>query len=181
MEILKDLFDEKVVEIINLFLENPEKRYCLTDVSSLAKVNVATTFRILNKLVDKQFIKSIIIGKVRIYQLEKNEKTLALSKFFKKDSNPLQKFIEQITIHPRIKRIILESKEPNNAKVLIVGDFLPTDKIKKVCEQIKSNNKFQINFVEISENQYNGLRNFNNYNLEKKIIWKKPEQNKIVK
>ena len=59
MEILKDLFDEKILEIINLFLDNPEKRFSLTDVSGLAKVNIATTFRILNKLTGKKFIKTI--------------------------------------------------------------------------------------------------------------------------
>lgn len=175
MDILKDLFDEKIIEVINLFLENPEKRYCLTDVSNLTKVNVATTFRILNKLAAKQFIRTIIVGKVRIYQLERNEKTMALSKFLKKENNPLQRFTEELSSHPRIKKIILESKEANNAKLLIVGDFLPTEKINKTCEKIKEEFNFKISFVEISENQYRGLRNFDNYNLDRKIIWEKKE------
>ncbi|MBD3252415.1 hypothetical protein GF386_01660, partial [Candidatus Pacearchaeota archaeon] len=110
MEILKDLFDEKILETINLFLDNPEKRFSLTDVSGLTKVNIATTFRILNKLTNKNFIKTILIGKIRVYQLEKNEKTLALTRFLKKDENPLHDFIAKTTTHPRIKKIILESR-----------------------------------------------------------------------
>jgi len=178
MDILKDLFDEKVIEIINLFLDNPEKRFCLTDISSFTKVNIATTFRILNKLISKSFIRTIIIGKVRIYQLEKNEKTMALNKLLRKDSNPLQRFVDEVSQHPRVRKVILESKENKAAKVLIVGEFLPTDKINKICDKIKNDDNYNISFVEISENQFKGLRNFGSYNLEKKVIWKRDETQK---
>ena len=172
MEILKDLFDEKIIKIINLFLENPDKRYSLTDISNLAKVNVATTSRILNKLIEKRFIKSVVIGRIKIYRLEKNEKTLSLMKLLKKEPSPLQRFIENITSHPRIKKIILDSRENNAARILIVGDFLPTSKIERKCEEIKERYNFKIEFVEISENQYEKLKNFN-YDLKNKIIWER--------
>ncbi len=175
MEILKDLFDEKIIEIINIFLDNPEKQYSLTEISELSKVNVATTSRILNKLIKKKFIKSIVIGKIRVYQLEKNEKTFALEKLLKKENTPLEIFINEVSKHPRVKRIILESKQPKEAKVIVVGDFLPTDKINKLCEKIKEEHNFKIFFVDISENQYESLKNFRSYNLESKTIWKKPE------
>jgi sugar-specific transcriptional regulator TrmB len=176
MDILKDLFDEKVIEIVNLFLDNPEKRFCLTDISSLSKVNIATTFRILNKLISKGFVRTIVIGKVRIYQLEKNEKTLALTKLLRKDSNPLQSFVDEISKHPRVKKIILESKDKKSAKIFIVGEFLPIDKINKTCDKIKQEENFSISFVEISENQFKGLKNFGTYHLDKKIVWQKEEE-----
>ena len=160
MEVLKDLFDEKIIEIITLFSENPEKRFFLSDVANQTKVNVTTTFRILNKLSEKDYLKTTIIGKVRFYQLAKNEKSLALMNFLKKDtSNPLQKFVNSISNHPRVKKIILETKKENSAKLLIVGDFLPQEKINKSCEEIKNTEKFKINYVEISENQYEKLKN----------------------
>jgi len=173
MEILKDLFDEKIIEVINLFIENPEKKYFLSDVANKTKINMTTTFRILNKLVSKKFLNATILGKVRIYQLEKNEKTQELLKILKKGGGVLNKFIEEISIHPRIKKIILESKDKNNAKIIIVGDFLPEDKIKRTIENIKNKDNFKINYVEISENQYEKLKNFQNYELEKKVIWKR--------
>ena len=178
MEILKDLFDEKIIEIISLFMENPEKQYSLTQVSNSTKVNVATTFRILNKLVAKEFLKTTVIGKIKVYQLEKSKKTLELIQILKGGKEePLQEFIKQISPHPRIKKIILESRESNNAKILIIGDFLPTEKINRLCEEIKNKYNFRISFVEISENQYIKLREFKNYELDKKIIWeKKPLQ-----
>ncbi|MBR9706413.1 helix-turn-helix domain-containing protein [Candidatus Pacearchaeota archaeon] len=173
MEVLKDLFDEKILEIINLFMENPEKRYFLSDVANITKINVTTTFRILNKLVSKGFLRATIVGKVRIYQLEKNEKTRELIKILKKEGSALDRFVTEVSTHPRIKKIILESKDKNHAKLILVGDFLPQSKINKTIEDIKSKENFVITFVEINENQYEGLRSFKNYNLEKKVIWQR--------
>lgn len=176
MDILKDLFDEKIIGVINLFLDNPEKRYCLTDISNITKVNIATTFRILNKLIAKGYIKTIVIGKVRIYQLERNEKTNALQKFLRGNvDDPLQTFIDEVTSHPRIKKIILESRDKNSAKILIIGEFLPIEKINKAIEKIKNTSRFSISYVEISEAQYKGLKDFKNYSLDKKIIWERPK------
>ena len=173
MEILKDLFDEKIIEIINLFIENPEKKYFLSDVANKTKVNITTTLRILQRLSEKGYLKMTVIGKARFYQLEKNEKTMALLKFLEKESAPFQYFITELTKNPRLKKVILESKENNSAKILLIGDFLPTEKINKLIEEIRNRDSFKISFVEITENQYEKLKNFQNYNLEKKIIWKK--------
>lgn len=173
MEILKDLFDEKIIRIINSLLDNPEKQYSLTEVSRLSRVNVATTSRILNKLIEKKFIKSTVVGKIRIYQLERNQKTFALTKLLKKDATPLQIFINKISEHPRIKKVILETKLQNEAKLLLVGDFLPREKINKLCDKIKKENNFKIQFVEISENQYKNLKDFKTYDMENKVIWER--------
>jgi hypothetical protein len=172
MEVLKDLFDEKIVEVISLFVENPEKKYFLTDVSNITRINITTTFRILNKLVSKNFLKQSLVGKIRLYQLEKNEKTLELIRLLKKTSTPLNDFIEEVTTYQKIKKIILESKDKDSAKILIVGEYLPQDKIQRLIEKIKQKNNFLITYVEINEKQYEGLKNFQNYNLDKKMIWK---------
>lgn len=173
MEVLKDLFDEKIIEIINLFVENPEKKYFLSDVANKTKVNITTTLRILQRLSEKGYLKTTAIGKARFYQLEKNEKTMALLKFLEKESAPFQYLISELTKIPRLKKIVLESKENNSAKVLLIGDFLPTEKINKLIEEIRFRDNFKISFVEITENQYEKLKNFQNYDLEKKVIWKK--------
>jgi hypothetical protein len=154
MEILKDLFDEKIIVVVNLFMENPEKQFYLTEVSNKTKVNVATTFRILNKLVSQGFIKAEVIGKIRLYKLEKGEKVRALMKLLRTEESPVQEFVDKISVHPRVKKIILEVSENNSAKILVVGDFLPQEKINKVLEEIKNNRNFKIECVEISENQY---------------------------
>ncbi len=177
MEVLKDLFDEKILKIINLFIENPDKKYFLTDVSKVTHVNITTTFRILNKLAEKGFLKTKVMGKIRFYQLDHNEKTQQLAKVLtKSEDNPIQIFVSSISSHPRTRKIILESKEGNSAKIILVGDFLPQEKINKTINEIKNKYNFKISYVEISENQYLKLKEFKNYNLEKKIVWEKPRK-----
>jgi len=174
MDILKDLFDEKIIKIISLFIENPGKKYFLSDVANITKVNITTTFRILNRLSEKGFMKTAVIGKVRNYQLDYNEKTRELMKILRKDEDPIQKFISLISNRPRLRRVLLESKEGNNAKIILVGEFIPQEKITLIVNQIKKEYNFTINHVELSEEQYIKLRDFKNYDLDKKIIWEKP-------
>jgi predicted transcriptional regulator len=176
MEVLKNLFDEKILKIITLFIENPDKKYFLTDVSKSAKVNITTTFRILNKLAEKGFLKRKVMGKIRFYQLDYNEKTKQLADLLRKsEGNSINEFVSLVSFHPRIKKIILESKEENSAKIILVGDFLPQEKISKAVNEIKNRHNFKISYVEISENQYLKLKEFKNYNLDKKIIWERPK------
>ena len=117
MEILKDLFDKRIMSILNLFIKNPEKEFYLSEVSRLVKINISTTFRILNKLVEKNYIKANLIGKVKVFKFEKNEKTFALTKFLQKDDkDPVQEFIEAIKNQARLSKIIIESRTNNYAK-----------------------------------------------------------------
>ena len=174
LNILKDLFDEKVIGIMNIFINNPEKQFYLSELSKLSRINISTTFRILNKLSEQGFLKMVVIGKVKMYQMDGNEKTRALVNFLKKGKeDPLDIFIEKIKTNPRVKIIIQESKTPNEAKILIVGDYLSKEKLQKTAEEIKEKYNFRISFAEIFESQFNDLKNFHNYGFEKKIIWKR--------
>ncbi len=174
IEVLKDLFDEKLIEIINLFIERPTKQFYLSEVAKLAKVNVATTFRNLNRLVSQGILTIKVIGKIKLYQLNRNEKVDSLIKMLRKEEgSPIDEFVAQIKEHPRVRKIVLESREKNKAKVLLVGDFIPQEKVNKIIEKIKNEHNFKIDFVEISEKQFDGLNKM--YNLNRKIIYEKRE------
>jgi len=173
MDALRDLFDERIIEIMTLFMENPGKKFFLSDVANKSKVNITTTFRILNRLVKKGFIKSSIIGKTRAYELEQNQKTMQLLKLLKKEDDPLQTFIEFMSNFPRLKKIILESREKRGAKVVLVGNFLSKEKIEKKVNDIRDKYNFYIKFAEISKDQYTKLKGFKSYGLDEKTIWTK--------
>jgi hypothetical protein len=174
LSILKGLFDEKIISILNLFIENPYKQHYLSEISSLSKINVSTTFRVLNKLTTQGFLKVTLVGKVKMYQLEKSDKAHALVKFLKKDKEgPLELFIERVKTDPKVKLIILESNSSSEAKLLIVGDSISKEKVQKIADELKDKNNFKISFVELFENQFNELKNFSNYDLNSKIVWKR--------
>src|SRR3989344_2536471 len=149
-DVLRELFDEKIIKIINIFLDEPEKHFSLTQTSSMSKVNVATTLRILERLVKK--------------------KTIALNRLLKKEEH-ITDFIEKIKEIPKIKKIILESKTDDGAKIIIVGNPVPSDKVTAIIKEIDGKYNFKIQYVEFSDEQFEGMEKMGLYNLNKKIIW----------
>lgn len=176
IEILKELFDEKIIEIIKLFLEHPEKQFYLSEVASLSKVSVTTTFRILNKLIKSGFINDTIIGKFRVYRLEKGEKARFLSDFLKKEYDPVEIFLNKIKMQSRLNMIILKERNPNSAKFLLVGNFISPEDIERVCHDIKRSHNFSISFLVLSEKQFESMKEMNIYEIRDKVLWKRDEE-----
>ncbi len=78
MGVLKGLIDEKLLKVLEVFLNNKDEYYHINKVSELSKVSLATTFRIINQLTDNKIIEYKQIGKFKIYKLSKNSKTKKL-------------------------------------------------------------------------------------------------------
>jgi hypothetical protein len=173
-DILRGLFDEKIIGVLNVFLENQEDRFSLSQISSLAKVNITTTLRILDRLIRQDLIELSVIGKSKFYRFKRSEKTLALNKILKKEGE-ISEFIEGIKQFPKIKKVILESKTSHSAKMLIVGNVLPAEGIESLVEHIKAKFGFKIQFVGISEKQYEDMDKIGLYELGKKIVWERRE------
>jgi len=174
-DVLRELFDEKIIKIINVFLEEPEKHFSLTQTSSISKVNVATTLRILERLVKKEIVEITLMGKSKFYKLKPGEKTIALNRLLKKEEH-ITDFIERIKEIPKIKKIILESKTDDGAKIIIVGNPIPSDKIAAIIKEIHGKYNFKIQYVEFSEEQFEGMEKMGLYNLNKKIIWDRDQK-----
>jgi len=83
--------------------------------------------------------------------------------------------IEKVKQHPRVKKLILESKTNNSAKIIIVGNFLSTEKINLFVEEIRKKYHFRIQFVEITEKQFQDMERIGIYDMNKKIIWRRKE------
>ena len=78
MDLFKGLIDAKLLSILKLFLDNPSEYYHINKISKDAKVPLATTFRLVNKLLDHKIIEYHQISKFKIYKLAKNNKTKKL-------------------------------------------------------------------------------------------------------
>lgn len=172
MDVLREIFDKKITSILGIFLDSPVRNFSLSEISLDAKVNIATTLRIVDKLVRNDVVDLSYVGKSKIYRLKQSEKTLALTKMLKGEDH-LSDFIEKIKLNRKIKKIILESKTSNGAKVLIVGDSLPLDRINSIIEEIKAKYNFRIQFVELAEKQFYEMEKLGLYELSKKIIWER--------
>jgi len=178
IDLLKQLFDEKIVKILGVFSKYPDRKFYLTEITKLTKVNVSTTFRILNKLVEKEFIKSMVIGRTRFYQLNNNEKTQKVVKILQfggeratSSSDPINDFIEKIKTVGRVKKVIVKSKDSSHASLILVGDFIPVERVQRIVSEIQTKKKYDIEFVELSQRQFEGLYSLSEFKRVGKVIY----------
>lgn len=171
-DVLRGLFDQKIISVLNVFLDNPTEKLSLSQVSSLSKVNITTTLRILDKLINQEFVELNLIGKSKFYTLKQSERTVALTRLLKKEGQ-ISEFIDMIKEISRVRKVVLESRSANAAKVLLVGSFLPLDKINSIVEEIRRKHNFRIQFIEITEKQFEDMDKIGLYNLNNKIIWER--------
>ncbi len=170
IDVLREIFDKKIISIINLLLDNSTRNFSLSEISSESDVNIATSLRILDKLVRNDIVELSYMSKSKFYSLKQSEKTLTLQKMLKKDDH-ISEFVDKIKLDLRIKKIILETKNSNGAKLLIVGNSISKEKINSIAEEIKTKYNFRIQFVELAEKQFSEMEKLGLYNLDKKVIW----------
>ena len=67
-QLLQELFDPKMLAVQKLYFKNPERQLYLLEVSKESKVSSATTFRIVGKLAELGLLRTIKMGKFKIYK-----------------------------------------------------------------------------------------------------------------
>jgi len=80
MGIVRHLIDRKTLKILDLLLKNTDKYSHLSDISKNSKIPLASTFRIVNKLVSLGIVDVTLVGKMKIYRLAANGHTEELGK-----------------------------------------------------------------------------------------------------
>jgi len=80
MDLLKGLVDDKVLRVLKVFLLEPDQFFHINKVSQDSEVPLATTFRIINSLVNNNMLKIEKIGKFKLYRLADNKKIKQLRK-----------------------------------------------------------------------------------------------------
>ena len=174
IDILKQLFDKKILRIIDVFLQNKDKQFYLRELSREASVSPATTYRIIGKLVKAGIIEEIKISKFKVYKIIISEKTKGLSKLLKEEVNPLEIFVEKAKIINGIESIILHGKKTNKSvNVLIIGNDNISKKVDAVVMDIKQKHNFKIDFLILSDLQFRQMTKLGVYSGEKKVLWER--------
>lgn len=175
-EILKDLVDEKIVKILKALAKSPDKAFYLTELTNITGVNVSSTFRVIKKLIESGFVKSKVIGRTRYYKINDNIETQKMLKMIgiaeTSSGEPLNEFVENIKKVGRIDRVILKTKMDRSAKIILIGDFIPIERITKLIEGIKTKFNFDISFVEFSNRQFERLYGFNDTMQSGQVIYR---------
>ena len=174
INVLEELFDNKIISIIKFILENQEKELYLQEIAEKSNVAPATGFRILQKLEKSGIIESRKIGKIKIYKVLDNKKTKLLSELFKEDKRIIQLFSEQIREIENVEAVILHGKEQKDkANILILGENIDPDKIKRICGEIKEKYKFNISALTLTREQYMQMTQMGLYSGEKRVLFER--------
>ena len=72
LDTIKALIDPKIYKILRLFLDNKDELFNLNVISSKTKVPIASTFRIVNKILRLNIISIVKVGRTKLYKLNKN-------------------------------------------------------------------------------------------------------------
>ena len=175
-DILAGLLDDKLIRVISLFMKYPSKKFYLSEVSKMSVVNTATTFRILKKLVAEDLISMDVFGKVRVYQLGKNERVRSLAGMIKKEEpkkDVLNEFCEKVGMLPRVRLILLDSRTHSGARLIIVGDLSSKERIDLICREFGKNKNFLVSYIELRTAQYDGLKSSRTFNMDKKVLFQR--------
>ena len=174
IDILKQLFDKKIIRIIDVFLQNKNKQFYLRELGRAADVSPATTYRIVGKLVKSGIVEEIKISKFKVYKIIINEKTKGLTKLLKEEVNSLEIFVEKAKELEGIDSIILHGKKTSkSANILIIGNDNVSKKAEAIVKEIKQKHDFNIDFLILSEQQFRQMTKLGVYSGDKKTLWKR--------
>ncbi len=82
--VLDGIIDQKIRNILNVFLKNNTELFHLQKVSRLSNVPISSSFRLIKKLVNLGFVSIVKIDKFKVYKLAENKKTRQLIGIFGK-------------------------------------------------------------------------------------------------
>ena len=83
VDVLTDLFDKKILSILNTIINDKTGGMYLGEISKAAEVPAATTYRILNKLTNIELIEEKKIKKLKLYKFKRSGKSEFLYNMFK--------------------------------------------------------------------------------------------------
>jgi predicted transcriptional regulator len=173
-KIMESLFDKKMLTILKLFLKKKDQQFYLKEISKQTKVPLASTHRILNKLLELEIINRTKIKHLKIYTLAENEKTKYLESIFEEKKTIIDEFVEQANNIEGIKIIMIYGREEKDkANLLIIGESVDNSQIRESIVKIKEKYNFTITHLVLTEIQYQQMAAMNLYPGKKEILLEK--------
>jgi len=174
INILEGLFDSKILKVIRLFLNEKDNQFYLREISNKVNVPVATTFRIVKKLLKLGLIQEIRIKKFKLYKIKEGSNTKFLESFIREEKRILDQFVDRIKNISGINSVILHGKEKKDrVNILIIGENIDSNSIKQLCADIKEKYNFTISSLTLTEDQFKQMSSMGLYSGEKKTLFKK--------
>jgi hypothetical protein len=173
-KLLDSLFDKKILTILKLFIKKKDQKLTLLEVSKATKVPLASTYRILNKLLLLEIISLEKTKHLKVYSFVESDKSKYLENVLKGTKTILDEFIDQINKLPGVVRVILHGKEEKDkANIIIIGENVDNESIKQIIVGIKEKHYFTLTHLLLTESQYVQMAAMNLFSGKKEILLEK--------
>ncbi|MCK4590036.1 MAG: hypothetical protein KAT77_06330 [Nanoarchaeota archaeon] len=171
IELVRGLLDRKKLAVMDILFNAHEEMY-LGEISKKSKVPVATCFRIIGELVKLDLVKVVQIKRLKLYLVEKNEKTLFWGNILKKGRQVLDDFISMVKDMPGLQEVMLHGEEmKDRANLLVIGENLDESVLKRAMSDIRDKYQFTITYLPLTLLQYKQMSVMGMYGEKKKVIW----------
>ncbi|MFA6073707.1 MAG: winged helix-turn-helix domain-containing protein [Candidatus Woesearchaeota archaeon] len=170
-KILETLFDKKIIKVLRLLINNPDKEFFLREISRSAKVSPATTHRILKTLKELELVVEKKNRYLKLYSA--NQKNLSMfSDLLEDKSAALREFVEFISTVKGVQQVMLHGEEERDkASIIIVGEGSNQESINSKVVELKERFNFTIIYMFLSLDQYSQMSSMGLFSGRKVILF----------
>lgn len=172
--ILTDLFDKKVLSIITVLFENPEKQFYTREIAKQSKVPVASTFRLLRRLVDLEIIDLTVIKHIKLYKASTNQKAKKIGELIVGRKTPLDYFVTEMQKTETVYSIIQHGKaNREGVNILLIGRDIDANIVKNVSAAVKEKYNFVVSSLTVTEEQFKQMDKMGLYPRQKTVLFQR--------
>jgi DNA-binding MarR family transcriptional regulator len=170
-KVIESLFDKKIIKILRLFINNPDKTYYLREITRITKVPVTSAHRIIQQLKTLELIEENKDRYLKTYSaITKNLELF--SGFLEDKKSALKEFSDFMATIKGVNTVILHGEEEKEkASVLVVGENLDQTIIREKTSEIKEKYKFNIIYLILEPSQYDQMLSMGLYRGRKVILY----------
>ena len=173
--IVEEFFDKKVLSILKLFLFDDEGQFYLREISKKAKVPVASTYRIINRLKKMGIIEETVIKKTKLYSLSHNKNTRILGELLEEKKTVLGEFVEHVSKLPNVHMIVKHGEDSKDkANIIVIGPGVDSKAVKEKVGDIKDKYNFTIIEYVLDPGVFNQMSQGGLISGKKVILWERP-------
>jgi len=173
-QLVRSLFDNKILNVLDIFIENPDNEFFLKEVSEQSRVSLTSCYRIVRKLLKLKLVKEVKVSRFVVYQLNPSDHTTFLESIIVEEKHHLDDFIDRIKDTSGVSQIILHGVETKDkANILIIGENLNLATFKPVIADFRLNKRFTISALTLDSAQYEQMSEMGLYSGRKKVLFGK--------
>jgi len=173
-QLLEGLFDKKKIAIIAILFEDQSKQFYVREIAKLAKVPVASTFRILKKLLASQIIELTEVKHMKLYKAAENQNAKKIGELVVGRKTPVDYFVAEMQKQESVSIIIQHGKaNREGVNMLLIGRDIDPNVLKTVSAAIKEKYNFTVSSLTVTEEQYKQMDKMGLYPQDKTILFER--------